>query len=172
MYRVIVRLYDQCQRQVVQLPQRRPLFSFSRENFHPPANVSGIVDVIDLEVAILLVDLLTIKHENNELRWQNQHLQHENQVFRSKVDLYELTNKYFQTDVEFLSNDEHNQELKHREKKLRLYVFRLYELLQMTTSQTEERKTYYETLLYQFKKRHQQLTEQCRQIREQLKNTV
>ncbi|CAF1587052.1 unnamed protein product, partial [Rotaria sordida] len=37
----------------------------------PPPNISGIVDIADLEISILLVDLLTLKHENSELRWTN-----------------------------------------------------------------------------------------------------
>lgn len=170
--RTIVRLYDECQRQTAQLPSRLPLFSYSQENFHPPSNVSGIVDVADLEVAILLVDLLTMKHENNELRWSKQRLINENQVLKSKVDLYELTNRYFQKDIEILPDDNRYENLRSREKKLRLYVFRLYELLQTTSTQLNEQENYYETLIYQYRKRHQQISEQCRQIRHEVNHIV
>ena len=95
-YRLISVLHDQCQRHLSQLPKRAQLFSYSREQFHPPPNISGIVDVADLEISILFVDLLTLKHENSELRWTNNRLLREKKAYKSKIDLYELTNKYFQ----------------------------------------------------------------------------
>ena len=163
-------LHDQCQRHVSQLPKRPQLFSYSQERFHPPPNISGIVDVADLEIAILLVDLLTLKHENTELRWNNDRLLRESKVHKSKVDLYELTNKYFQSNVESLSTTDDDHELKQREKTLRLYVYRLYELLQTTSQQLHERQHHYENLFYQFKKRHRELTEQMRRVASQLKS--
>ena len=165
-------LHDQCQRQVSQLPKRPQLFSYSQEQFHPPANISGIVDVADLEIAILLVDLLTLKHENTELRWNNDRLLRESKVNKSKVDLYELTNKYFQSNVDSMSSTDGHQELKQREKTLRLYVYRLYELLQTTSQQLQERQHHYDNLLAQFKKRHRELTEQMRRFASQLKTTT
>ena len=162
LYRLITSLYEQCQRHISQLPKRAQLFSFSHDEFHPPANVSGIVDVADLEISVLFVDLLTLKHENSELRWLNERLVREKKVYKSKLDLYELTNKYFQSDF-FDKNSTH--ELIRREKVLRLYVYRLYDLLETTSNQLKERQTHDENLLYQFRIRNRELTEQIRRFR-------
>jgi hypothetical protein len=158
-YRTITVLHEQCQRHLSQLPKRPQLFSYSQEQFHPPPNISGIVDIADLEVAILFVDLLTLKHENSELRWTNDRLLREKKAYKAKIDLFELTNKYFQTKEENLSPKNSNNELIQREKTLRLYVFRLYELLQTTSKQLTERQIHYENLIYQFKIRNKQLIE-------------
>ena len=95
LYRSISILHDQCQRRISQLPKRAQLFSYSQEQFHPPANISGVVDVADLEIAILFVDLLTLKHENSELRWNNERLTRERKAQKSQIELLELTNDYF-----------------------------------------------------------------------------
>jgi hypothetical protein len=166
-YRLISVLHDQCQRHLSQLPKRAQLFSYSREQFHPPPNISGIVDVADLEIAILLVDLLTLKHENSELRWTNNRLLREKKAYKSKIDLYELTNKYFK-----YNNEDHissTNELIQREKTLRLYVYRLYDLLQTTSKQLKERQIHYENLIYQFKIRNRELIEHVRQIEQNKK---
>jgi hypothetical protein len=166
-YRLISVLHDQCQRHLSQLPKRAQLFSYSREQFHPPPNISGIVDVADLEISILLVDLLTLKHENSELRWTNNRLLREKKAYKSKIDLYELTNKYFK-----YNNEDHissTNELIQREKTLRLYVYRLYELLQTTSVQLKERQIHYENLIYQFKIRNRELIEHVRQIEQNKK---
>jgi hypothetical protein len=155
-------LYDQCQRHLSQLPKRAQLFSYSQEQFHPPPNISGIVDVADLEISVLLVDLLTLKHENSELRWTNDRLLREKKAYKSKIDLYELTNKYFQTYPED-SNSTH--ELIQRERTLRLYVYRLYDLLQTTSKQLQERQIHYENLIYQFKKRNRELIEHIKRFK-------
>jgi hypothetical protein len=165
-YRTISLLNEQCQRHLSQIPKRAQLFSYSREQFHPPPNTSGIVDIADLEISILLVDLLTLKHENSELRWTNDRLLREKKAYKAKIDLFELTNKYFQinNDNNLLLNNS-NHELIQREKTLRLYVYRLYDLLQTTSEQLQDRQTYYENLIYQFKLRNRELIEHIRQIR-------
>lgn len=163
LYRLITSLYEQCQRHISQLPKRAQLFSYSHEEFHPPPNISGVVDVADLEISVLFVDLLTLKHENSELRWYNERLLREKKVSKTKVDLYELTNKYFQS-----NNDEMNSthdELIQREKTLRLYVHRLYDLLETTSNQLKERQIHEENLLYQFRLRNRELIEQIRRFR-------
>ena len=154
-------LRRQCQRQVARLAQRPQLFSYSREQFHPPPNVSGVVDVADLEVALLLVDFLTLKHENTELRWLNERLEREKKVLKSKVALYELTNKYFQPTSDVLVGPD--QELVQREKTLRLYVSRLYRLLELTTEQLQDRQAYYEHLFDQIKTRNRELVRRIEQ---------
>jgi hypothetical protein len=165
-YRTISLLNEQCQRHLSQIPKRAQLFSYSREQFHPPPNTSGIVDIADLEISILLVDLLTLKHENSELRWANDRLLREKKTYKSKTAVFELTNKYFKLNNENmnLSQDSTN-ELIQREKTLRLYVYRLYDLLQTTSEQLQDRQTYYENLIYQFKLRNRELIEHIRQIR-------
>ncbi|CAF0901896.1 unnamed protein product [Adineta steineri] len=164
-FRTISVLHEQCQRQVSQLPKRAQLYSYSREQFHPPANVSGVVDVADLEISVLLVDLLTLKHENNELRWTNDRLLREKKSYKSKVAVLELTNKYFQlNNVTNISSEDSSNELIQREKTLRLYVYRLYDLLQRTSEQVEERQIYYENLIYQIKIRNRNLIDQIRRI--------
>ncbi|CAF3536197.1 unnamed protein product [Rotaria socialis] len=171
LYRTIFVLHEQCQRHLSQLPQRAQLFSYSQEQFRPPPNVSGIVDVADLEISILLVDVLTLKHENIELRWTNDRLLREKKAYKTKIDLYELTNKYFKANNDnniFTKNSDN--ELIQREKTLRLYVYRLYDLLQTTSKQLKERQVHYENLIYQFKIRHRELIEHIRQI-EQTKKT-
>ena len=55
-----------------------------------------------------------------------------------------------------------NDELIQREKTLRLYVYRLYDLLQTTSEQLNERQIYYENLIYQFKIRNRELIERIR----------
>ncbi|CAF2148004.1 unnamed protein product [Rotaria magnacalcarata] len=165
LYRTISVLHEQCQRYLSQLPRRAQLFSYSQEQFQPPPNVSGIVDVADLEISILLVDVLTLKHENIELRWTNDRLLREKKAYKTKIDLYELTNKYF-----ILNNNDNiltknsDNELIQREKTLRLYVYRLYDLLQTTSKQLKERQVHYENLIYQFKIRHRELIEHIRRI--------
>ncbi|CAF3968869.1 unnamed protein product, partial [Rotaria magnacalcarata] len=165
LYRTISVLHEQCQRYLSQLPRRAQLFSYSQEQFRPPPNVSGIVDVADLEISILLVDVLTLKHENIELRWTNDRLLREKKAYKTKIDLYELTNKYF-----ILNNNDNiltknsDNELIQREKTLRLYVYRLYDLLQTTSKQLKERQVHYENLIYQFKIRHRELIEHIRRI--------
>jgi len=52
-----------------------------------------------------------------------------------------------------------------REKVLRLYVYRLYDLLETTSNQLKERQTHDENLLYQFRIRNRELTEQIRRFR-------
>lgn len=158
-------LHEQCQRHLSQLPKRAQLFSYSQEQFHPPPNISGIVDVADLEISILFVDLLTLKHENSELRWTNDRLLREKKAYKAKIDLYELTNKYFQTNI----NHNSNHELIQREKTLRLYVYRLYDLLQTTTTQLKERQIHDENLLYQFKIRNREFIEYIRRINQKEK---
>jgi hypothetical protein len=163
-YRMISVLHEQCQRHVSQLPKRAQLFSYTQEQFHPPPQISGVVDVADLEVSILFVDLLTLKHENNELRWANDRLLREKKVYKSKAAVLELTNKYLAPNNEDeASTEDSANELAKREKTLRLYVYRLYDLLQTTTRQLEEQQTYYETLQHQFKIRHRELIDQVRQ---------
>ncbi|CAF3683806.1 unnamed protein product [Rotaria sp. Silwood1] len=170
LYRTIALLHEQCQRHLSQLPKRAQLFSYSQEQFRPPPNISGIVDVADLEISILLVDLLTLKHENSELRWTNDRLLREKKAFKTKIDLLELTNKYFKLNNEddILIKTSHN-ELIQREKTLRLYVYRLYDLLQITSKQLKERQIHYENLIYQFKIRHRELIEHIRQIEQNKK---
>jgi hypothetical protein len=160
-------LHDQCQRHISQLPKRAQLFSYTHERFHPPPNISGIVDVADLEISILFVDLLTLKHENSELRWTNDRLLREKKAYKAKIDLFELTNKYFQKTNE--DNSDSNNELIQREKTLRLYVYRLYDLLQITSKQLKERQMHYENLIYQFKLRNRELTEYIRGIEQKKK---
>jgi hypothetical protein len=163
-------LYEQCQRHLSQLPKRAQLFSYSREQFHPPPNISGIVDIADLETSILLVDLLTLKHENSELRWTNDRLLREKKAYKAKIDLFELTNKYFQinNDNNLLLNNS-NHELIQREKTLRLYVYRLYDLLQTTSKQLKERQIHDENLIYQFKIRNKELIEHIHRIEHEKK---
>ncbi|CAF1043068.1 unnamed protein product [Rotaria sordida] len=171
LYRMISILHEQCQRHLSQLPKRAQLFSYSQEQFHPPPNISGIVDIADLEISILLVDLLTLKHENSELRWTNNYLLREKKIYKTKIDLLELTNKYFRINNEdnlLIKNS--NNELIQREKTLRLYVYRLYDLLQITSKQLQERQIYYENLIYQFKIRHRELIEYIRRIEQNKKH--
>lgn len=156
-------MHEQCQRHLSQLPQRAQLFSYSQEQFRPPPNVSGIVDVADLEISVLLVDLLTLKHENIELRWTNDRLLREKKAYKAKIDLYELTNKYFSlNNHENVLTKNSDNELIQREKTLRVYVYRLYDLLQATSKQLKERQIHYENLIYQFKMRHRELVEHIR----------
>lgn len=143
------------------MPKRAQLFSYSHEQFHPPPNVSGVVDVADLEISILLVDLLTLKHENNELRWTNDRFIREKKLYKSRLAVLELTNKYF--DENTVIDDSPNDELIQREKALRLYVYRLSDLLQTTSNQLEERQAYYETLVRQLKVRHKEFIAHIRQ---------
>ena len=121
-----------------------------------------MVDVADLEVALLLVDFLTLKHENTELRWLNERLGREKKTLKSQVALYELTNKYFQpnSDVPVVGSD---QDLVRREKTLRLYVSRLYSLLELTTEQLQDRQAYYEHLFDQIKARNRELVRRIEQ---------
>ncbi|CAF0955644.1 unnamed protein product [Adineta ricciae] len=160
LYQTISLLQEQCQRHISQLPKRAQLFSYSHEQFHPPPNISGVVDVADLEISILLVDLLTLKHENNELRWTNDRFIRETKLYKSRLAVLELTNRYF--DKNFVIEDSSN-ELIQREKALRLYVYRLSDLLQTTSNQLEERQTYYETLVRQLKVQHKELVAHIRQ---------
>ena len=113
-----------------------------------------------MEISILFVDLLTLKHENSELRWTNDRLLREKKAYKAKLDLLELTNKYFQTNI--IDSD---NELIQREKTLRLYVYRLYDLLQITSNQLKERQLHYENLIYQFKFRNRELVEHIRRIK-------
>jgi hypothetical protein len=163
-------LYEQCQRHLSQLPKRAQLFSYSREQFHPPPNISGVVDIADLEISILFVDLLTLKHENSELHWINDRLLREKKVYKAKIDLFELTNKYFQNNNEdniLLNNSNH--ELIQREKTLRIYVYRLYDLLKTTSKQLKEQQIHYENLIYQFKIRNKELIERIHRIEQKQK---
>ena len=168
MYRLISVLHNQCERHISQLPKRAQLFSYSQERFHPPPNISGIVDVADLEVSILFVDLLTLKHENMELRWMNDRLLREKKAYKAKIDLLELTNKYFQMRDDDDDHDSEN-ELIQREKTLRLYVYRLYDLLQITTNRLKERQMHYEHLIHQFTSRNRDLIEHIHQIEQKKK---
>ncbi len=159
-------LHDQCQRHLSQLPKRAQLFSYSQEQFHPPPNISGIVDIADLEISILLVDLLTLKHENSELRWTNDRLLREKKSYKTKIELYELTNRYFQiNNIDNFQLNNSNHELIQREKTLRLYVYRLYDLLETTSKQLKERQIHYENLIYQFRIRNRELIEYIRRKR-------
>jgi hypothetical protein len=163
---VISVLHDQCQRHLSQLPKRAQLFSYSQEQFHPPPNISGIVDIADLEISILLVDLLTLKHENSELRWTNDRLLREKKSYKTKIELYELTNRYFQiNNIDNFQLNNSNHELIQREKTLRLYVYRLYDLLETTSKQLKERQIHYENLIYQFRIRNRELIEYIRRKR-------
>lgn len=146
------------------MPKRAQLFSYSQDEFHPPPNISGIVDVADLEISVLFVDLLTLKHENSELRWFNERLLREKKAFKTKIDLYELTNKYFQNKFNFNENNSTHDELIQREKTLRLYVYRLYDLLETTSNQLKERQIYEDKLLYQFRIRNRELIERIRRF--------
>lgn len=123
------------------------------------------MDVADLEVSVLLVDLLTLKHENSELRWTNDRLLREKKSYKAKADLFELTNRYFDVDqCDDCATKNSNNELIKREKTLRLYVYRLYDLLETTSKQLDERKIYYENLIHQFKMRHRELIEHVQRI--------
>lgn len=163
--RTIGKLADQCEKQVECLPKRPQLFSYSHDQFRPPANISGLVEVADLEVAILLVDLLAFKHENHRIRWENARRRQENHVLQAKVDVFELTNRYFQNDSESV-NEPTADQLREREKTLRLYVSRLYQLLQMTSEELRQRDDYYETLVYQLKKRQRDLQDALQRFKD------
>ena len=164
--RTIGKLSDQCEKQVERLPQRPQLFSYSHEQFRPPANISGLVEVADLEIAILLVDLLAFKHENHRIRWENARRRQENHVLQGKIDVYELTNRYFQNDSTATTNEATTDQLKEREKTLRLYVSRLYQLLQMTSEELRQRDDYYETLVYQLKRRQRDLQDALQRFKD------
>jgi hypothetical protein len=104
----------------------------------------------------------------------NDRLLREKKAYKTKIHLFELTNKYFQNnnnneDNILLKNSNH--ELIQREKTLRIYVYRLYDLLQTTSKQLQEQKIHYENLIYQFKIRNRELIERIRRI-EQKQNRL
>ncbi|CAF0949837.1 unnamed protein product [Didymodactylos carnosus] len=172
----ISQLSGECRRCLQVVSTRPQLFSYSHEQFNPPPTTSNYVDITDLEIAVLLVDLMTLKQENCELRWNCDILYREKKLFKEKIHFLEVNTKEDEVEL-ILNNSSHTniddpislqdyQTLITREKTLRAYVYRLYQLLQTTTKQLKQRQEQQNVLMIQFKLRNKELIEQIQQIEE------